>query len=742
MDVGPFSRKQWASQSLRITAKELSLVGGRGKNNAITERFSKYQKAAEEASAEKKKSSVDSAPLSLRSGNLSVLKKRWEQTHQEKSAPQLSVAPVRPTARSASCKPTNPPEPRASSSKLMRQPSLTQESTSHEKPAKIKADMESKQKKSVKEEAESTTTSDPCSPVEKPALPLKNLKMVYEEGKSKVQTEVNSSSEDVDTQMGNKGTPSLKRSASIKDRMAKYQLAVTRKASFTVPRSASQSETEESVPSMDHKEISPPAGDGQIVSTLPESNCTKINGEPVHTSSPSGATPVSENKEPPKVARKFNLPVHESCVSCLKTVYPLEKLVANQQIYHKSCFRCTFCSTKLSLGTYASLHGDIYCKPHFSQLFKSKGNYDEGFGHRPHKEMWTPRTNEEEPERDENSKHFVVDSVIVKSTEQLSPKVKESQLVKFTDFTPALETKSQTSSTSSMEKPQTPSVETRKLRVAWPPPADSDGSSKASSPVTEVGKGPSKLFRAKWPPEEEAPPAQRSPEKAELKSLRRSSSLKERSRPFSVAPSLALSNATKQESQLSHKVALVRRGSLEELRSQSKVKTDKTEVQEEAKIPDEKTKDIESQSKKNVESPAKFDRTEKMPSSILKQTQQTKREAEEPQQTKNEADLQQTNKESLTQLTKKEPELQQHEVPTRHVEDEEKPVKCLSTSSELQSSQDTCSPTVEEKAHRKSQNVGFWDGEEAEESLTVEEMIKRNRYYEDEEDEEEEVAIV
>ncbi|XP_016340145.1 LIM domain and actin-binding protein 1-like [Sinocyclocheilus anshuiensis] len=740
MDVGPFSRKQWASQSLRITAKELSLVGSRGKNNAIIERFSKYQKAAEEASAEKKKSSVDSAPLSLRSGNLSVLKKRWEQT-QEKSSPQLSVAPVSLTARSASCKPSKPQEPPASSRKLMRQPSLTQESTSHERPAKTKADMESKQKKCVKEEAESTTTSDPCSPAEKPALPLKNLKMMYEKGKSKVQREVNSSSEDVDTQMGNKGTPSLKRSGSIKDRMAKYQLAVTRKASFTVPRSANQSETEESVPSMDHKKISPPAGDRQIVSTLPESNCTKINGEHVHTSSPSGATPVAENKQPPKVARKLHLPVHERCVSCLKTVYPLEKLVANQQIYHKSCFRCAFCSTKLSLGTYASLHGDIYCKPHFSQLFKSKGNYDEGFGHRPHKEMWTPRTNEEEPERDENSKPFVEDSVLVKPTEQLSPKVEESQLVKFTGLAAALETKSQTSSTSSMEKPQTPSVETRKLRVAWPPPADSDGSSIQSSPVTGVGKGSSKLFRAKWPPEEEAPPAQQSPERAELRSLRRSSSLKERSRPFSVAPSLALSNASKQESQLSHKVALVRRGSLEDLRSRSKVKTDKTEVQEEARIPDEKTKDSESQSKENVESPAKLDSTEKMPSSILKQTQQTKKEAE-PQQTKNEAGLQQTNKESLTQLTKKEPELQQHEVPTGHLEDEEKPVKCLSTSPELQSSQDTSSPTVEEKAHRKSQDVGFWDGEEAEESLTVEEMIKRNRYYEDEDDEEEEVAII
>lgn len=40
MDAGPFSRRQWATQSLRITAKELSLVGG--KNNAITERFSKW----------------------------------------------------------------------------------------------------------------------------------------------------------------------------------------------------------------------------------------------------------------------------------------------------------------------------------------------------------------------------------------------------------------------------------------------------------------------------------------------------------------------------------------------------------------------------------------------------------------------------------------------------------------------------------------------------------------------------
>lgn len=31
----------------------------------------------------------------------------------------------------------------------------------------------------------------------------------------------------------------------------------------------------------------------------------------------------------------------------------------------------------------------MYCKPHYKQLFKSKGNYDEGFGQKPHKEQWS-----------------------------------------------------------------------------------------------------------------------------------------------------------------------------------------------------------------------------------------------------------------------------------------------------------------------------------------------------------------
>ena len=40
------------------------------------------------------------------------------------------------------------------------------------------------------------------------------------------------------------------------------------------------------------------------------------------------------------------------------------------------------------LGNYAALQGQIYCKPHFKQLFKVKGNYDEGFGRQQHKKNW------------------------------------------------------------------------------------------------------------------------------------------------------------------------------------------------------------------------------------------------------------------------------------------------------------------------------------------------------------------
>uniref|UniRef100_A0A493U007 LIM zinc-binding domain-containing protein n=1 Tax=Anas platyrhynchos platyrhynchos TaxID=8840 RepID=A0A493U007_ANAPP len=89
--------------------------------------------------------------------------------------------------------------------------------------------------------------------------------------------------------------------------------------------------------------------------------------------------------------KKLQLWENEICKLCQQRVYPMERLVADKQHFHKSCFRCHHCSSQLSLGNYASLHGQVYCKPHFKQLFKSKGNYDEGFGHKQHKELWNSK---------------------------------------------------------------------------------------------------------------------------------------------------------------------------------------------------------------------------------------------------------------------------------------------------------------------------------------------------------------
>lgn len=38
--------------------------------------------------------------------------------------------------------------------------------------------------------------------------------------------------------------------------------------------------------------------------------------------------------------------------------------------------------------SYAPLNGEFYCIFHYQQLFRRKGNYDEGFGHAQHKDRW------------------------------------------------------------------------------------------------------------------------------------------------------------------------------------------------------------------------------------------------------------------------------------------------------------------------------------------------------------------
>uniref|UniRef100_A0A3Q1HQC1 LIM zinc-binding domain-containing protein n=1 Tax=Anabas testudineus TaxID=64144 RepID=A0A3Q1HQC1_ANATE len=124
-------------------------------------------------------------------------------------------------------------------------------------------------------------------------------------------------------------------------------------------------------------------------------NISKISIGSSRTKSPQAqGSPISKGNAA--------LPVgNEMCSACLKPVYPMEKVTADKYILHKTCFCCKQCKKKLSMYSYAPLHGDFYCIFHYQQLFRIKGNYDEGFGHVQHKDRWLLR-NTADMEHDES----------------------------------------------------------------------------------------------------------------------------------------------------------------------------------------------------------------------------------------------------------------------------------------------------------------------------------------------------
>ncbi|XP_023678630.2 xin actin-binding repeat-containing protein 1 isoform X3 [Paramormyrops kingsleyae] len=91
---------------------------------------------------------------------------------------------------------------------------------------------------------------------------------------------------------------------------------------------------------------------------------------------------------------KFHSTLKEICSACLEPVYPMEKMVADKIIFHSNCFCCKHCKKKLGIHNYSAIYGEFYCVSHYQQLFKRKGNYDEGFGHKQHKDLWLKKTTE------------------------------------------------------------------------------------------------------------------------------------------------------------------------------------------------------------------------------------------------------------------------------------------------------------------------------------------------------------
>lgn len=325
-----------------------------------------------------------------------------------------------------------------------------------------------------------------------------------------------------------------------------------------------------------------------------------------------------------------------------------------------------------SLGNYASLQGNIYCKPHFNQLFKTKGNYDEGFGLRPHKELWEPRTDgeegEEESAKPRERQEAAAAARPAKRSEEEQPPEEEPSPVKVTDLTALLESRAHTQVAGAPPGPSRErAVEGRRLRVAWPPPAPEGHADAAPLSPPPEGTASTRPFKAKWPPEDEGPSVQQSSDRAELVTLRRSSSLKERSRVFTVAarPSPAPSLAPRERRPL--RSLLEWRASLEE-----KTAPEEPPKEEEEELPSRKA---------TTETPPGWQEEEEAAADEVK------------------------------------------------VSEEGSP---RSSSPEVSPAP---SPPLQPKQNRTSQDVGFWEGDKEAsdaEELSAEDIIKRNRYYEDE----------
>ncbi|XP_054931418.1 uncharacterized protein [Dermacentor andersoni] len=85
-----------------------------------------------------------------------------------------------------------------------------------------------------------------------------------------------------------------------------------------------------------------------------------------------------------RLQNKFNkIKIDESkcfCRKCGTHVYPVERIIAEKNFYHKNCFRCKECNKLLSVDGYMSHEAEIYCKIHFKQLFQPKARFDNDTG--------------------------------------------------------------------------------------------------------------------------------------------------------------------------------------------------------------------------------------------------------------------------------------------------------------------------------------------------------------------------
>ncbi|CAJ1071597.1 flocculation protein FLO11-like [Xyrichtys novacula] len=143
----------------------------------------------------------------------------------------------------------------------------------------------------------------------------------------------------------------------------------------------------------------------------------------------------------------------------------MEKMVANKLILHKSCFCCKHCKKRLSIHNHSSLYGEFYCISHYQQLFKRKGNYDEGFGHKQHKDHWL-------------HKNKGTDEPDVVST----PKVKKSSKSSLSDSIRDSSADAFITKSSARELGSNSGADVKgKLKMSWPPEKKTAGVNTATT---------------------------------------------------------------------------------------------------------------------------------------------------------------------------------------------------------------------------------------------------------------------
>ncbi|XP_049274926.1 uncharacterized protein LOC119404674 isoform X7 [Rhipicephalus sanguineus] len=113
-----------------------------------------------------------------------------------------------------------------------------------------------------------------------------------------------------------------------------------------------------------------------------KSSFTSVQEQESHNNESGVIDEVKIDKQ--RLQNKFNkIKIDESkcfCRKCGTHVYPVERIIAEKNFYHKNCFRCKECNKLLSVDGYMSHEAEIYCKIHFKQLFQPKARFDNDAG--------------------------------------------------------------------------------------------------------------------------------------------------------------------------------------------------------------------------------------------------------------------------------------------------------------------------------------------------------------------------